>query len=274
MLGKLMKYEFKATSRFMLLMFGLLIALSSLMSVGIRLNLDDALHGIGDKFNFGALIFAVLVFIVIALFIVLNVVVLCGMFFFAVSRFKKNLLDNEGYLMHTLPVKTRDNILSKTFVSVIWTILGVVAALIAYFILFIGISNTNVSKELFELILRTDVSFANVRDILLISAEFALAGIVFLINCYFHIYASMAVGYSFNTHRAAKSIGVFILLSIASNILEVFAVGLLSMFGFSALEIESNVHAVLWLGIVTTSISSAICYIITNYFMSRRLNLQ
>lgn len=274
MLGKLMKYEFKATGRFMLLMFGLLIALSSLMSVGIRLNLDDALQGIGDEFNFGALIFSVLVFIVISLFIVLNVVVLCGMFFFAVSRFKKNLLDNEGYLMHTLPVKTRDNILSKTFVSVIWTILGCIAALIAYFILFLGISDTNVFKELFELVSMIDMTVANVREILLILAEFALVGVVFLINCYFHIYASMAVGYSFNTHRAAKSISVFILLSIVSNILEVIAVSLLSIFRFPVPSIGSNVHAVVWLGIVTTSISSAICYFITDYFMSRRLNLQ
>ena len=40
MLRKLIKYEFKATSRFMLLMYGLLVALSVIMSVGIRFNLD------------------------------------------------------------------------------------------------------------------------------------------------------------------------------------------------------------------------------------------
>ena len=51
MLGKLIKYEFKATSRFMLLMYGLLIALSGIISISFRFNLDEVFAGIAEEFQ-------------------------------------------------------------------------------------------------------------------------------------------------------------------------------------------------------------------------------
>ena len=116
MLGKLIKYEFKATSKFILMIFGLLLALSTMMSVSLAFNLDDIIAGISQEFQVGGLILGVVAFLIIMLFVVLNVAAICGMFFYAISRFKRNLLGDEGYLMHTLPVKTRDNILSKSIV--------------------------------------------------------------------------------------------------------------------------------------------------------------
>lgn len=275
MLRKLIKYEFKATSRFMLLMYALLIALSALMSVGLMLNLDEAMTTIGQEFQLGGLILAVLAFMIMALFVVMNVVVLSGMFFYSVSRFKNNLLGNEGYLMHTLPVKTRDNILAKNFVSVIWTILSFIAVGVSCFILFLGISETNIFKELLNILSRIDWGAHYVREALIILTEFAVLAIVTLVNTYFHIYASMAIGYSSNTHRAAKSIGIFILISIASSIFEIAVLRPFEMFGIDVNAMLSyNPHITLWYGIIVTAITTVIYYFITHYFMSKKLNLQ
>lgn len=275
MLRKLIKYEFKATSRFMLLMYGLLLALSALMSVGLVLNLDEVMANIGHEFQLGGLLIGVLVFMIIALFVVMNVVVLSGMFFYSISRFKNNLLGNEGYLMHTLPVKIRDNILSKNIVSVIWTILSVVAVGISYFILLLGISETNIFKELLNTLSQIDWGAHYVGEALIILAEFAVLMLLTIVNTYFHIYASMAIGYSSNTHRAAKSIGIYILISIASNIFEVMLLSPFAIFGIAVDAMLSYTpHITLWYGMIATAITTVIYYFITHYFMNKKLNLQ
>ena len=113
MLGKLMKYEFKATSRFMLLMYVVLFAISAIISLSIRLNIDGLFEALSNRFELGTVLLAVVSAMVLFMFFAMNVVVLCGMFFYSISRFKNNMLGDEGYLMHTLPVKVRDNILAK-----------------------------------------------------------------------------------------------------------------------------------------------------------------
>lgn len=274
MLRKLIKYEFKATSRFMLLMYGLLVALSVIMSVGIRFNLDEVMTSISDEFRLGGLIFGILAFMVIMLFVVMNVIVICGMFFYSISRFKNNLLGNEGYLMHTLPVKVRDNLLAKNFVSVIWTILSVVVVVIAYIILFFGISGTDIFKEAIHIFSQVEWGTPYVGEVLIILVEFAVLAVVTLINTYFHIYASMAVGYSFNTHRAAKSIAAFILADIACNMFEVMLVSQFAAFGVDMNDMLRNPHVTVWYGIFITAVTTLIYYCVTHYFMSKKLNLQ
>ena len=81
MLGKLIKYEFKATSKFILMIFGLLLALSTMMSVSLAFNLDEIIAGISQEFQVGGLILGVVAFLIIMLFVVLNVAAICGMFF-------------------------------------------------------------------------------------------------------------------------------------------------------------------------------------------------
>lgn len=276
MLRKLIKYEFKATYKFMLLMYGLLIVMSAMISAGLMTNLGEAVNKIANRFNLGGMILLVFMVIFIILFVVVNIIVLCGMFFYAIGRFKNNLLGNEGYLMHTLPVKVRDNILSKVIVSVVWTLTGFVAALIAYFILFIGIVRMDLFRSIYNVFIKINQSNISKKEIMLLVEFFAELGLVALagiISIYFKMYASMAVGFSFNTHKLAKSIGVFILLSVVTSIFEAIV-----MTGVETIGIEivyaANIHVLLRYGIIITIAETVIYYFITHYFLNKRLNLQ
>ena len=273
MLGKLIKYEFKATSRFMLLMYGLLIALSGIISISLRFNLDEVFAGIAEEFQLGSLILGVFMFIIITIFVVLNVTVICGMFFYAIKRFKDNLLSDEGYLMHTLPVKTHQHITSKTIVSVIWTIVSFVAVMISSFILFLGISETNIFKELAYILSQIQWGEFYVVEALIILAEFAICMVVTLINTYLHIYASMAIGFSSNTHRIAKSIGVYVAITVASNMFETIVISPVLLFGIGGVNYMSNPHIILWCGTIISAITAAVYYFITHYFLNKKLNL-
>lgn len=274
MLRKLIKYEFKATGKFMLLMYGLLIAMSGIISVGVQLNLDEILSGIASRFEVGGMILTVFIIIFAVLFAAINAIVICGMFFYAISRFKNNLLGDEGYLMHTLPVKVRDNILAKGIVSVVWTLAGVVVAAVAYFIILVGITGTDLFKAGYNIFVMIDWDSVQLGRFFPYAAEIGLAVLVSIVSIYFNIYASMAIGFSSNTHRAAKSIGVFILLKIAEDIFEVLALSPFQMFGIEITNLTNNIHGVLWYGIVVTIVETIAYYFITHYFLSKKLNLQ
>lgn len=262
MLAKLMKYEFKATGRFMLLMFGLLLVLSVLLGIQVRFNFDLKLIG------------NILLTLLTLAFVLMNGIVLSAMFFFAITRFRNNLLGSEGYLMHTLPVNTGQHILAKTFVSAMWTILSCVAVGISYILLFlIGAADTSFFSDLIQA-LRS----SNLMELLaesqfwLILAEVFLCAVIMLLSIYLQIYACMAVGYSFNRHRAAIAIGVFIAIEFADSILQTVGANYLLTLLDSILNFN-GIHIILWAVILYSAVCGLIFYLITRFFLSRRLNL-
>lgn len=273
MLGKLIKWELKATGKFMFLMYGLFLAMSGILSLGLFFNLDEILRRLAVRFDVGGMILTVLIILFAVLFAVLNAVAICGMFFYAISRFKHNLLGDEGYLMHTLPVKVRDHILSKGFVSLMWTLVGFLVSFLAYFIIFIGIKGTEVFQGSYDFVVWLSEDCKPI-ELISLMMQFFLIAVVTLVNLYFGIYASMAVGFSYNTHRAAKSIGVFILLKIAENIFEVLTISPFRKLGIETMLSGIFVHGVLWYGIVITAIETVCYYLITHYFLNKKLNLQ
>ncbi|MEG1001036.1 MAG: ABC transporter permease, partial [Cellulosilyticaceae bacterium] len=112
MLGKLIKYEFKATGRTFLPLYGaiLIVALVQRFFGRSSQELFEELNRIGD--------FATIA--LVALFMALGVITLVV----TIQRFQKSLLSDEGYLMFTLPVKTRSLIASKMIVATTWVILS------------------------------------------------------------------------------------------------------------------------------------------------------
>lgn len=109
MLGKLMKYELRATGRMMLPLF----LLTLLLGVFTRMSTAVVQHthtNITESLNM-LLIFAfVLALIGTAVFSVILMVM----------RFRNNLMTDEGYLMFTLPVSVHQLLWAKLLVSMLW----------------------------------------------------------------------------------------------------------------------------------------------------------
>ena len=101
----------------------------------------------------------------------------------------------------------------------------------------------------------------------LAALELLMSAVVALAQFYLHIYASMAVGYSLKNHRAAASVGVFIVLSIAS--------GLLDSAIFTPLSNAfDNASVLMNLETLYSAVCAAGFYVIAAWFLDRRLNLQ
>ncbi len=274
MLGKLIKYEFKATCKFMFLIYTLLIAMAVIISVSVAFDITEVLGRIAEKFQPASTVLDVFAITVIILFVVVNVVVFSGMFFYAIKRFKDNLLGDEGYLMHTLPVKTRDNIIAKCTVSVVWTMLSSFVVIIAYTILAVGMFGIGALGGIPFLIGEILENGTGVADILLFSAEGVILSIVMLVSSYLHIYASMAAGYSYNTHRVARSIGIYVVLSMIASALKSTTTNVLSMLYIAEVDSMVTFHIALCMEIIFSAACAVVLYFITHHFMNKKLNLQ
>lgn len=263
MLGKLMKYEFKATGRIFLPLFAALVVLAGADRLLSALNFHAA-QGI-DVFIF--------VMLAAGLFVVTLVITL--------QRFRNNLFKDEGYLMFTLPVRTDSLILSKLFVSVIWVAASAVTVLVSALML----SVRTLPAELWDGIqkalnaLRPQGFYAalSLAELLLMEVVSLFAGILTL-------YASMALGLLVNRHRGLLSFGAFVVLGVVQQLILSGAAAVNSALrnvnlsdgpGLpDGLSVYVQIQPAGLMGILFWCAIAAGLYFLTRHLLNRRLNLE
>lgn len=116
MLKKLFKYEFKSTAKIMLILYAILIITTSVGSVVLySLDLDQA----GESKLASILSVSAIVLYILAIFAVLIV-----MYVYLCVHFYRTMYSAQGYLTHTLPVKTLAPFHVKLITSFVWMFLS------------------------------------------------------------------------------------------------------------------------------------------------------
>lgn len=260
MLGKLIKYEFRATGRICLPLFGalLLAACISRLFESLRFETPTVI---------GVIISVILI---VATFVVVLIVTLI--------RFYRNLLTNEGYLMFTLPVTTDSLIWSKLIVAFVWSVLSLVVVFAA--ILIMSVKDLNMSEiSLMVTAALNEVGITQVQFNWFIVELIAYlivsipVGIIILYTC-------MASSQLVNKYRILFSFGAYILLSIIGQILNSIALFIfmpkhLSFFTKPvATEVVSLINTTMIYSIVSSLITGIVLYILTRFILKRKLNLE
>ncbi len=275
MLKKLMKYEFKATGRYLFPLYAALIAFAFIIRVFFKENLLNTINNnsvIIEKFSmFGRLATMISVFA----YGFTMATVFVATFLIIVQRFYKNLLGDEGYLMNTLPVKAYLNIINKISVSIIWTILSCFAAFLSLIVLFATYDSfTNIISSISFLITEAQKEFGIMSFIILF--EYFILGLIELGKSITMIYASISIGHLFNKSKILLSIGAFIGLSIASNMINSLLLVILSQLPIDIFEF-SSIHSmgiVLLFTIIFEGIYLCLYFFITNHIITNNLNLE
>lgn len=212
MLKKLIKYDLLADYKRYGIVFAAMLMFSLLLM---------ALDRLTDMFK-GNRFFEVMMIICAMLFFAAVVVMFTMILVIATIRFYKNLVRDEGYLMHTLPVSTWKLIMSKFITTYIWSAAAVVV---------MGICFGIVAGEplwLFKLDIGWEVlSSVFVEDTINGTPEqlrnlFIVCFIVIALTPGFmvlHIYMSLALGNLFHTHKLGISVLMFFVLYIGEQIL-------------------------------------------------------
>ena len=117
MLGKLMKYEVRSCGRIFFPFYIVVLIFSIVASLFI--NFDNYEHDFSVLYLVGFLV----VFALFVAAIVLTILLI-------VQRFNKSILEDEGYLMFTLPVSQKTLVLSKFLTSLLFIILTSIVGMI------------------------------------------------------------------------------------------------------------------------------------------------
>lgn len=220
MLGKLLKHEFRATGRTMLPVLGVLTALVLLANLSVRFG-----DGIASRYKLAAVLFVLIVIAAVIAVIAAEVMSIVVM----VQRFYKNLLGDEGYLMHTLPANVHELVWSKLIVSLAW----ILATNVLIFLLG-ALSLMNLGQLSVGEVINGFPSWAEVKavltreglsmgDLWLLGLEMLLLLLAGELTVCLHFYGAMSLGHMFSKDKVLLSIVFFVgfnfLFSIISGLL-------------------------------------------------------
>ena len=197
MLRKLLKHEFRATGRIMLPMYLILLVTAVGSNLAGRGMLDGRYH-----------ILNILGVLIVTAFGIAICGALLMSFVLMIQRFYKNLLQDEGYLMFTLPASVHQHIWSKLIVSSVWfivTVLAIIAAslVVAYQGGFLR-ELLDFLRYFLEGLRKLEVSEAFNGTIYL--AEFAVLMFLSLVAFSLQFYAALAAGHSQANHKLLWSV--------------------------------------------------------------------
>ena len=275
MLSKLIGYEFKSTRRIFLPAFGVLILLSLANSIFIALP-ESALDHVSAPFG---------VLMTVYVFAMFAVCVLA--FAYMINRFYKNLLGDEGYLMFTLPARPSQLIWAKCITSTIWMVVTVILCCISLFLL--------ATPALLSASFEPEIAFSDFwhliqyifselmreygANLFLVPLELIAIGIAGIINFCMHIYACLSLGSLANKHRLGFAFLAYLGFGVAKEILLFISSWIFDLTGLNldfnlTLNTAAQMHIALLGWLLFTIVCIAVNFVITNYILSRHLNLQ
>lgn len=272
MLSKLIKHEFRATSRIMWPVFLGMLALTALMRfsqlllngghIPWLLQLIGVLLVIGFVMGLGALGLAPLVL--------------------SAVRWRDHVLKDEGYLTLTLPVSVHELLASKLIVSAVWYaaafLVGVLSLLIAASD---WASLRYVPENFVDFFTAFSQMDASLRGHALLILLELLGNFVMTISAAsLVVYAAFSIGYSFNKH---KSLWTTILVLVFFEVAQFTAIAMIGLFiqtfpdtwiSLDANNLPTGIELLLLWGMLGELLFCTIGYAVTWYFTTKKLNLE
>lgn len=268
MLGKLLKYDFRSMGKQFAFIWpaALVLAFLNRFTLG-SIDNNDTIQEL-----FSGIAMLVYVSILIALFVIALI--------FIIQRFYKGLLGDEGYLMHTLPVRPWQLIASKAICALVASVVSVIVAVLSILVLVPGALTGMFDfwPQFFAAIGREGFNgFLLLVELLLLLLVSSLTG-------FFQLYLAMAIGHLFGKNRIALSVVAYIAIQTVLNTVITVPLAVVGEWAgeqinyFLADTFENNawavIHGGLWLLILGTAVIGAAFFFGTEYILRKKLNLE
>ena len=266
MLGKLIKYEFKYTAGKYGLMY-LILAAYTLFVLGIGLiPVNNPLLEITINMLSGVF------------FMVLIAVYVCSIGY-AVIRFYKTMVSNEGYLTHTLPAKTEQIVFSKFLVAYIFQLISFVMVAACGFLVLQQKVDLKIEDLFAQINEELNVYGSAMIGWIVLILIFLLCTMAYQLLMY---YVSISVGQMLQGNKIVGCVLGYVIINtvvqtfvMLVSLVATFAVGL----GIGSKELERVLEseaglAALFIGETALMFVLAIVgFFVTNYFLKKKLNL-
>ena len=289
MLGKLIKYDFKALKKTLLpLCFGA-VALSVFVTILMRLfylyqdysqNLSRVLDDI-----FGTVLTLLLIFGFLGL-----VAAAIVSWFLILKRYYQNLFKDDGYLTFTLPVKTSGILLSKLISSTIWSLITSLFAIvsIAIFVVF-GTSRQFINMDAIDTFSRIweaywSTPLLTLKDYIIIPIIFTILVLSSVVQNILLLFLAITLGNQVSRkHKILGSVGMYFVVNTVASIIVSTAMILLTYAGLEQIDNDSIfsitpgmdiVYIYLSVVIVISAALSVAYFFVNKYILKNHLNLE
>jgi hypothetical protein len=282
MLGRLIKYEFKATAKIILLFYAALLVVAVInffvmpwTDTGSSLNMSLAF---GDALNTTKGVLQGMMMVVYLLFTAATIAV---SYVVVVMRFYR-MLGDEGYLMFTLPVTTTQHIFSKLIVAVVWNVLSLLLVGLSALIV---IGRADVISSIPSLWSEAVANGIHPGIWLLCIGIYLLFTIILSI---LQFYTAIAIGPHITKSRIGGSIIAYIIVYVAAQLVSTIGMVFMMLFmsnttydytyGVSGMRemtgmINSMAFGYFVLLTAVTVVAAIPCYFITHHMIDKKLNL-
>lgn len=267
MFGKLLKYDFRSMWKQFAFIWPAALALALINRFTIS-GLDSS-NVVGEIAS--GLAMFVYVAILVAMFIIVTI--------FTILRFYKGLLGDEGYLMHTLPVKTWQLIGSKLLCAVVTTTASVVVAVLSI-LLVVPFGLHDLQEFIHALKYLFSGWTGETVHVIIALLELVLLMLISFAAGYLQLYLAMSIGHLFNKNRVIMSVVGYIGINTALNLIGSICMVIIGTNSrpivgfFNSLQVFTLVHSFLWGMILVELILSAVFFFGTEYILRKRLNLE
>ncbi len=276
MLGKMIKHEFKATSRLFLPLYAVVIVLTPILALLYRL----AAH-IGRNSPVGSFITGTSV----AGYVIMLIGLCIASVLFIVIRFYRTVVTSDAYLTFCLPVKPGQILFSKLLTGVVWEITSVCIVILSI-LLTLVIEGSSIPGELRLMLAEiSPIIGATYGSVALFFVHIALLILVSAIAGTLAFFLAICLGQLFNQRRVIASIGMYVAVYMACQMVSM-AVMMPFMLGTAQTMVIGNVSGVdiniseiPTFGILTTVLVLQICFavvyfIISSWILKKKINLR
>ena len=270
MLRKLIKYDLKSMNRILIIIHVFLL----LAAAAVRVFFTERFHLVHVESG-AYLALAFILFSLLASGVSFATEILIAI------RFYKNLFSYEGYLTHTLPATRSQHLAAKTIAGTFWMFLDQILLLVSIFFVIATSDVVKLYHESQDVLLAEpqlsglDLSAVKIILFLLLFSLINAAATVIM------IYASIVIGQRFQSHPILGAVISYLGISM---IFAVISAAILTAFGlFSVVFNESEAmagvnaadHVISTFNItmILSITAAAICYIVTQVLLKKKLDL-
>lgn len=265
MLGKLMKYEWKATWKLLVPLNLFIVLMTVLAYCTVQMSFFDSNSNLVIMTGTMVMITYVLSMFVVAV----------GSVIYLIYRFYTSVYGDEGYLLHTLPVDKHHIIVAKTLTSAAWILINTI---LIYFSIFFLLSTQaqfmEAMAEGFEFYVDV-VNGYNDKiggfEILMtfVASFFALGARILKVS------ACISLGQLSSNHKILSAFGFYYAIYFVQKIFSLLYYLILEL-GMRASNYyySGSIFATSWeFTLISSLIYCVVFYILTWYVMERKLNL-
>lgn len=265
MLGKLIKHEFKDTAKLMLLLYALFTVITLIGTIVLSANTRAA--QVSD--------FSKILLIVLMIFYMLSIFALFIVTYVYIAiHFYKTMFSSQGYLTHTLPVKTSTVFHIKLGVSLVWLLCSMALLILSIFLFVWAGTQGAILHVDYSAFTEIAAEFEAEMGMSMSAFFFGLLPFSMLLSCLVFILmvcTSSCIGQLFSKNKVAASVIAGVILYFIEQITSsIFA--LASNFRFLFIDTENSTATMppeFLSNTMTISLIWSLCFCIVYYIVCR-----